>query len=274
MYTILMNDDKSLTCTVKATIYQKEKNVDKIRFLFPTTYEDINLAECTAVMKYRDQGNVWRAEVIKKQEELYLGKLQFLYNVSTNFTRFAGDIQIYVSFLRLDVETGLKEEVLHTGKTTITILPIDDVMNYDADSLLSQFDQMMLEVQAQQQANKLMMESIDSNKADDIKLDEESQEVYLTANGQKIGNSISLNELGNVLADATDAGLIQVITEGEVVDDDNTESSVTYSLFVNQETDELCLIVNGQIVCTVPTKDIGESIVDVTSEGLTEVITE
>lgn len=274
MYTILMNDDKSLTCTVKATIYQKEKNVDKIRFLFPTTYEDINLAECTAVMKYRDQGNVWRAEVIKKQEELYLGKLQFLYNVSTNFTRFAGDIQIYVSFLRLDVETGLKEEVLHTGKTTITILPIDDVMNYDADSLLSQFDQMMLEVQAQQQANKLMMESIDSNKADDIKLDEESQEVYLTANGQKIGNSISLNELGNALADATDAGLIQVITEGEVVDDDNTESSVTYSLFVNQETDELCLIVNGQIVCTVPTKDIGESIVDVTSEGLTEVITE
>ena len=258
MYTILMNDDKSLTCTVKATIYQKEKNVDKIRFLFPTTYEDINLAECTAVMKYRDQGNVWRAEVIKKQEELYLGKLQFLYNVSTNFTRFAGDIQIYVSFLRLDVETGLKEEV----------------MNYDADSLLSQFDQMMLEVQAQQQANKLMMESIDSNKADDIKLDEESQEVYLTANGQKIGNSISLNELGNALADATDAGLIQVITEGEVVDDDNTESSVTYSLFVNQETDELCLIVNGQIVCTVPTKDIGESIVDVTSEGLTEVITE
>lgn len=272
MYTILMNDDKSLTCTVKATIYQKEKNVDKIRFLFPTTYESIDLAECTAVMKYRDQGNTWHAEVITKQDELYFGKLQFLYNVSTNFTRFAGDIQIHISFLRLNVESGLQEEVLYTGKIPITILPIDDIVNYNADSLLSQFDQMMLEVQAQQQANKMMLESIDTNKADDIKLDEESQEVYLVSNGQKIGNSISLNELGNALADATDAGLIQVITEGEIVDEENNESAITYSLFVNQETDELCLIVNGQVVCTVPTKDIGESIVDVTTEGLNEVI--
>ena len=43
MYTIVMGQDKSLITTVKETIYRREKLVDKIQFLIPQKYNDINL---------------------------------------------------------------------------------------------------------------------------------------------------------------------------------------------------------------------------------------
>ena len=61
MYTIVMRDDKSLRVTQKTTLYQREKLVDKIEILIPQQYEEMDLSEFTAILKYLDQGNVAHA---------------------------------------------------------------------------------------------------------------------------------------------------------------------------------------------------------------------
>lgn len=60
--------------------------------------------------------------------------------------------------------------------------------------------------------------------ANDIVLvvDEHTRAIYLLSNGKKIGNPIYLEDLGNAVADATQAGLIKVIT-----DDSNGNTVIT-----------------------------------------------
>ena len=60
--------------------------------------------------------------------------------------------------------------------------------------------------------------------ANDIVLvvDEQTRAIYLLSNGKKIGNPIYLEDLGTAISDATEAGLIKVIT-----DDDNGTTVIT-----------------------------------------------
>lgn len=66
-----MNQDKSLTSSIKTTLYQREKLANKIQFLFPQYYEDLSLDECTATLKYLDTGNEPHSEILVKDDELY-----------------------------------------------------------------------------------------------------------------------------------------------------------------------------------------------------------
>ena len=71
MYTIIMNDDKSLRKGETVKIYQREKLVDKLQFLLPLTYQDFDLSGFTVTLKYIDQGNVAHAEILVPSEQLY-----------------------------------------------------------------------------------------------------------------------------------------------------------------------------------------------------------
>lgn len=271
MYTIIMNQDKSLTTSVKTTLYQREKMADKIQFLLPQKYEDIEIHDCIILLKYVDQGNVAQSIKLKIDEELYKDRIRCVIDVDTEFTRFAGDISIHLSFLKLNLDSGLQEEVLHSGETTIHINPIKDIYSFVSDESLEIIDRAMLELEAKAKAIDLMSSTYDNGKADDISMDDES--IYLTSHGNKIGKEIPFNSLGNAISESTDEGLIRVITEDEIiVPDDETGNTVKYSLQLDQETDELRLLMNDQIVSVIKTKELGESIIDSSDDGLNEVI--
>lgn len=122
MYTILMNKDKSLVTTEIATLYQNENLVDKIQFLFPKMYEDLNLSECTIILKCVLPGNVAYEEELKTDEELYKGKVRCMLPVDSNLSSFAGDIGLRVYFVRTEINENKRN--LYTGETQINILPI------------------------------------------------------------------------------------------------------------------------------------------------------
>ncbi len=193
MYTILMLDDKSLCKSVQTTLYQREKLVDKIQFLFPATYEDINLTECDVVLKYVTPDNTTHSEYLIKDEELYKDDyLRCVMNVDTGITKFAGDIILRISFINIDSENGVTEEVLHTGETTITITPLIDYFEKVGDEALEVLDQRILELKAMIEATTIAVESIDKNKADNIVLEDKT--LSLTASGNKIGDSVKIGE--------------------------------------------------------------------------------
>ena len=66
-------------------------------------------------------------------------------------------------------------------------------------------------VATQTQINELVdiADNLDMTKADNMKLTNTT--LQLTANGEDIGDGIDLNELGDVLTDATTEGLVKVV---------------------------------------------------------------
>lgn len=155
-----MNEDKSLSCTVKTTLHQREKLVDKIQFLIPSTYGDINLQDSIVLLKYIDQANVPHAEKLIMDEALYKEDfIRCVMDVDTNLTRFAGDIKICLSFLMLNGENGLHEEVMHSGESTISIVPLDDYFAFVSDDSLQVIDKVMVELEAKLKATNSILES-------------------------------------------------------------------------------------------------------------------
>lgn len=211
MYTILMNSDKSLVCTIKTTLYQRDKLVDKLQILIPQTYEDINLSDFMAVLKYVDQGNEVHSEILIQDEELYKDSyLRYTLPIDTNLTRFAGDIKLCLTLNKVDMEE-MKEYSLNTGETTITIAPLSDYYSFISDKSLSVIDQKVNELNVKLEAIDKMATTYDETKADNIKLDKDTSEIYLTAHDKQIGDKITINDLGNVIAEETKDGLIPII---------------------------------------------------------------
>lgn len=189
MYTIIMNSDKSLITSVKTTLYQREKLVDKIQFLFPTIYQDLDLKTCKAILKYTDQGNVAHSEILAMDEELYKGYLRFLLPVDTNLNQFSGDVTIRVTFTKVD--TVLKKQyVLHTGETSVHINPLSDMYSFVTDESLEMIDQMVGQLDAKIKALDAIAETYEQTKADDLSYDNNT--LQLKANGKKVGTPINI----------------------------------------------------------------------------------
>lgn len=216
MYTILMNDDKQLIQSKRSTIYQKETNVDKIRFLFPQTYEDLDLSKYIIVLKYRDLENEPRAEFLELKSELYKGRLQSIYKLTSDFTRFACDINVHISFVLYNPETESYDEVLHTGDTTITIHPTD-IFNGDysddyTDEEVDLLGKLILDNKAQIEANKSMLASLEENQVDDLVVTDDTLQV--SSNGKAKGNGVSVSTFVGNPAKLSNLEIENILREG------------------------------------------------------------
>ena len=273
MYTILMQDDKNLIATSRTTLRQYESLVDKIQFIIPQMYGDINFFtdDYQIVLKYVDQANIPHTVFLDKEDELYKENyIKCVLPVGIELTKFAGNITMYISILCVNTEDETKAEVLHTNGITISITPLDDIYGFAPNESFQKVDQEILKLQAVGKANKILLEAIDRNKADDIELSSENGELYLTSNNKKIGTGLSLNNLGNALSDNTKDGLTFMITDEEESSDDKPQ----YSLNIDSSTNELLLLSNGVVISRVSAQDLGELIVKSTKDdGLNEVLT-
>lgn len=188
MYTIIMNDDKSLRKGSTVKIYQREKLVDKIQFLLPLTYKDFDLSGFTVTLKYVDQGNVAHAETLVPSEELYQNTRRiYSLPVDTKLTKFAGTISVRLTLLKVDTETG-KQYVLHTGPTTITVSPVEDIYAFVTDDSLEVIDQKMLELEARIAAADKIVGDATEQLADDLMLTGDL--LQLSKNSAPLGNGV------------------------------------------------------------------------------------
>ena len=184
-----MDKHKQLVTTVKQTVYQRENLVDKIQFLFPQEYENFNLSEFTATLKYVDQANVPHSENLQLQDELYKDRLQYFLSVDTALTKFAGDIEIRITLSKVDL-VEKKQYVLHTGTVVISVSPLKDYYAFSADESLEIVDQIVGRLDAKIEAVEKIAETYDMKKADNITY--EDSRLQLTSNGQRIGDAITI----------------------------------------------------------------------------------
>lgn len=225
MYTILVTDDNELRVTVKERIMQRSKMVDSFHFLVKPIYKDtIDMADFTVTMGYKlPVSNEHITEDITEKltltvdEEgntvLYKDMLEYKLPFDTNLTAESGDIEVYLTFTKseMDAEGVVTQYVRKTSTCKITIIPTAAWANVVPDKALTALDQRILKIDEQIKALSDSAMLLVQDKADNIMLDKETHEIYLTANGEPIGDRIAVDELGDSLVEVEADGLIQVI---------------------------------------------------------------
>lgn len=214
MYTILVTQDNELVTSVKERVMQRSKLVDNLHFLLDPMYKEIDMTDFVVMMEYiLPISKEYKSEILIKSNELYKEKLEFKLPFDTSLTKEAGDIEVQLTFTKVDLDTkgNNVQYVRKTSPTTITIIPISAWSDIIPDSALNAIDQRIVETQAQIKALEELNNVIATTKADNIVLDEETHELYLTSSGTAIGNRIDMDTLGNAIVDNSQDGLVTMI---------------------------------------------------------------
>lgn len=215
MYTILVTQNNELKVSVKERIMQRSKLVDSFHFLVDPMYKDtIDMTGFTVTMEYLlPVSKKYKTETLVLQPELYKEKLEYRLKFDTYLTAEAGDIELHLTFTmtELSPEGKATQYVRKTSPCAITIVPVAAWSDIISDEALSALDQKILKMDEQIKALSESAVLLTQDKADNIVLDRDTNEIYLTSNGELLGDKISIDELGDVIVETEDEGLIQVI---------------------------------------------------------------
>ena len=214
MYTILVNDDNTLTTSVRERIIQRSKLVDSLHFLVSPTYKGLDMTDFTVTMEYiLPVSKEYVSEVLVKSEELYKEMLEYKLPFDTDLTKEAGEIEVKLTFSKVDLDEDGNDiqYVRKISATSITIVPIESWCDIIPDKALDAIDQRIIKTDALIKALLEANEITRLEKADNLVLDNENKELYLTAEGNQIGDKVKLSDLGNEIVQSSDEGLITMM---------------------------------------------------------------
>ena len=144
MYTILVNDDNTLTTSVRERIMQRSKLVDSLHFLVSPTYKELDMTDFTVTMEYiLPVSKEYVSEVLVKSEELYKEMLEYKLPFDTDLTKEAGEIEVKLTFSKVDLDADGNDiqYVRKISATSITIIPVESWCDIIPDKALDAIDQ-------------------------------------------------------------------------------------------------------------------------------------
>ena len=180
-----MRDNGSLTCTTPNVIlYQTDSLMDNVHFFIPKQFKDVDLTDFAITLKYINPANVSKIEILNLSNDNYSENyMEYVLPVTTELTSISGDIKLYLTFMKVDDN---KKYIGHSSELTISVSPVSDY--FTNEESLQAIDKRIMQLQT-------IANQITETKADNIeKVDDE---VYLTANGEKIGDSIVISGSGD-----------------------------------------------------------------------------
>ena len=222
-YTILVNNDNSLMTTRKERIMQRSKLVDDLCFLVPKLYNGLDMSEYTVNLEYLlPCSRKYCSEILRLSDDTYTNHLKYLLPFDTKFTAEAGTIEAQLTFLKVDLdEEG--NDIQRVRKTTtckIVITPISAWSDIVPDSALTALDERIIKQDAQIRALAELAAAFEGEMVDNLAYDEIEETLQLTANGQGIGDKISI---GHVIDKVIDDEL----EDGSPIVDLNSNSDST-----------------------------------------------
>ena len=195
MYTFLINENNTLTCSVQDAIIERSKMVDKLHFLADPTYKGVDMTDYTVNLEYvLPISKRYKTEILTKSDELYKNKLEYILPFDTDLTSEPGDIQIQLTFLAvtMDSDGTTVQHVRKVGPGVIHIVPIQNWSDLIPDAALSSVDQRLLAAEAMLKALSDRNAAIFDSKADNLSYID--QKLQLTANGKPIGNAVKITQ--------------------------------------------------------------------------------
>lgn len=196
MYVIKVNGDNTLTSPIKQRIIQRSKLVDTFIFLVKQDYNGHDMSTSTVLLEYlKPASKKYKTEILVLSEERYKGYLKYLLPIDTEFTDESGSLELQLSFIYVDIDAdgNVIQRVRKTSPTIdVEIVPISAWSDIIPDSVLSDLDQRIIKIDAQIKAIDDMNKVIMDTKADNLYY--EDNKLQLVANGEKIGNAITIGD--------------------------------------------------------------------------------
>lgn len=213
MYTLLINNDNTVTATVTHPIMQRSKLVDDLYFIVPKMYNKYDMSEFSFVMEYRTPiSHTYNYKVLVLTDPDYKQEyLRYTIDIDTDLTSENGELELNLKFIGtfMQADGTVLQQVRELAPCTITIVPIASWFTAP-DEALDTLTQMIIANQQNIKATVDLAGVLNQSKADDIYLDKVNKELYVTVHGKKSGTPIPLSELGDELAEATEKGLVKM----------------------------------------------------------------
>ena len=201
MYVILISDDNTMSAPKKQRIIQKSKLVDDFYFLVKPIYNGYDMSTATVLLEYlTPTSKRYKTETLVLSNEKYEDYLKYILPVDTEFTEEAGLLELQLSFIyvNIDVDGKIIQRVRKIAPVhKVNIVPISAWSDIIPDDALTALDQRIIKLDTQIKALDDMNTIINDTKADNIVY--EDDKLQLTANGNRIGNIISINSCENDL---------------------------------------------------------------------------
>lgn len=196
MYVILVEQNNELYGSHKERIMEKSKCVDNLVFVVDPIYRNTyDMTNATVMLEYlRPISRKYETEFLTLSDERYNGFLQYKLPFDTNLTAEHGSLELQLTFIYTDLDANGNgiQRVRKTSPTTIEIIPISAWANIIPDSALNPLDQRLIMMNAQIRAIEEMNQIVADSKADNIKYDENTNELQLLSGEKEIGNKVTL----------------------------------------------------------------------------------
>ena len=173
---------------------QKSKLVDDLIFIVAPIYRDTyDMSKATVVLEYlRPVSRKYETEILVLSDKRYKGYLQYILPFDTNLTAEAGSLELQLTFIYTELDENGKgiQRVRKTSPTTIEIAPIAAWADIIPDSALSALDQRLIKMDAQIRAIDQMNQIVADGKADNIKYNKDTNELWLLSGDKEIGDKV------------------------------------------------------------------------------------
>ena len=197
MYTILINEDNTLTASVVERVMQQSKLVDTLHFLADPEYKGKDMRDYVVMLEYRlPVSKKYRTEFLTLSDELYKNKLEYKLPFDTALTSEAGVIEFQLTFgnIEMDAEGRTTQYIRKVGPGEIKIVDVYDWAATIPDEALNALDQRIIAMQAMLKAMIDKSNTMMNSKADNLSY--KNDMLQLTANGSPIGNAVEIKSSG------------------------------------------------------------------------------
>lgn len=196
MYVILVEQNDELYGSKKERIMERSKCVDNLVFVVDPIYRNTyDMTNATVMLEYlRPISRKYETELLTLSDERYNGFLQYKLPFNTNLTAEHGSLELQLTFVYTDLDANGNgvQRVRKTSPTTIEIVPIAAWSDIIPDSALSSLDQRLIKLDSQIRALDEMNQIVADSKADNIKYNEQTNELQLLSGDKEIGNKVTL----------------------------------------------------------------------------------
>lgn len=232
MYVILVEQDNSLYGSKKERIMQRSKCVDNLVFIVDPIYRNTyDMTNATVMLEYlKPISKRYETEFLVLSDERYNGFLQYKLPFDTKFTEEHGSLELQLTFVYTDLDENGKgiQRVRKTSPTTIEIVPISAWSDIIPDSALTSIDQRLIVMNAQIKAIDEMNQIVANTKADNIKYNEDTNELQLLSGDKEIGNKVTLKNGDASLEDGVPVVDFNSASGGNTPEDDDDDNVVEF----------------------------------------------
>ena len=171
-----LEKNKCIVLVYGSNLYVAENNADVIKFYIPKIYDDINMEENIYTLRMILPNGTYYPLMLNK-EDSYMDYIIYSALIDGTMTQNAGDISMELSVINADKNIIFKTNVFYI--TVYESIGAGDMSEDQKDQL----DWLTMEV-----------DKLNKNKADNIYLDANTNELQLSSNGELIGDKVILPE--------------------------------------------------------------------------------